>query len=90
MVIEKFTAAGYVYIGMDHFAKSDDELCVAQREKTLYRNFRVTQQRPGVTCTVLVTSISMVGNCYAQNRKELSDYYLLSMPEYMATHRDMS
>ncbi|MGD8483688.1 MAG: oxygen-independent coproporphyrinogen III oxidase, partial [Thioalkalispiraceae bacterium] len=38
--IEKLTAAGYEYIGMDHFAKPDDELAIAQRNKTLYRNFQ--------------------------------------------------
>lgn len=88
MVIEKFTAAGYVYIGMDHFAKSDDELCIAQREKTLYRNFQGYTTKAG--CDLYgfgVTSISMVGNCYAQNRKELSDYFAAINAGIMATHR---
>lgn len=88
MVIEKFTAAGYVYIGMDHFAKSDDELCIAQREKTLYRNFQGYTTKAG--CDLYgfgVTSISMVGNCYAQNRKELSDYFAAVNAGIMATHR---
>ena len=40
MTIEKLTAAGYVFIGMDHFAKPDDELAIALREKKLYRNFQ--------------------------------------------------
>ena len=37
-------AAGYVYIGMDHFARPDDELALAQREDQLYRNFRATRR----------------------------------------------
>ena len=40
MAIAKLTDAGYVFIGMDHFAKPDDELAVAQREKRLHRNFQ--------------------------------------------------
>ena len=39
LTIEKLASEGYVYIGMDHFAKEDDELTVAQRTKTLQRNF---------------------------------------------------
>jgi len=88
MVIEKFTVAGYVYIGMDHFAKSDDELCIAQREKTLYRNFQGYTTKAG--CDLYgfgMTSISMVGNCYAQNLKALNDYYAAVNAGIMATHR---
>lgn len=76
MVIEKFTTAGYVYVGMDHFAKPDDELFVAQREKTLYRNFQGYTTKAGCDLYGIgVTSISQVGNCYVQNQHELPDYY---------------
>lgn len=76
MVIEKFTSAGYVYIGMDHFAKPEDELFVAQKEKTLYRNFQGYTTKAGCDLYGIgVTSISQVGNCYAQNKHELPDYY---------------
>lgn len=76
MVIEKFSSAGYVYIGMDHFAKPDDELFVAQRNKTLYRNFQGYTTKAGCDLYGLgVTSISQVGNSYVQNEKELPDYY---------------
>lgn len=76
MVIEKFTTAGYVYVGMDHFAKPDDELFVAQKEKTLYRNFQGYTTKAGCDLYGLgVTSISQVGNCYVQNAHELPDYF---------------
>ncbi|MFA5626763.1 MAG: oxygen-independent coproporphyrinogen III oxidase [Thiohalomonadaceae bacterium] len=74
--IEKLTAAGYVYIGMDHFAKPDDELAVAQRSGTLYRNFQGYSTH--AQCDVIglgATSIGQVARCYAQNLKELEDYY---------------
>lgn len=74
--IERFTESGYVYIGMDHFAKPENELNIAQREKTLYRNFQGYTTKAG--CDLYgfgMTSISMVGNCYTQNQKELEDYY---------------
>ena len=88
MVIEKFTGAGYVYIGMDHFAKPDDELCAAQREKTLYRNFQGYTTKAGCDLYGLgVTSISQVGNCYAQNEKELPEYYQAIEEGRLPTHK---
>lgn len=76
MVIEKFTTAGYVYVGMDHFAKPDDELFVAQKEKTLYRNFQGYTTKAGCDLYGLgATSISQVGNCYVQNMHELPEYF---------------
>ncbi|MFO7593550.1 MAG: oxygen-independent coproporphyrinogen III oxidase [Pseudomonadota bacterium] len=74
--IEKLTAAGYVYIGMDHFAKPDDELAVAQREGTLYRNFQGYSTH--ADCDLIgmgSTSIGQVGDSYSQNLKELEAYY---------------
>ncbi|MBI5097572.1 MAG: oxygen-independent coproporphyrinogen III oxidase, partial [Nitrospirae bacterium] len=86
--IEKFTEAGYVYIGMDHFAKSKDELCTAQKEKTLYRNFQGYTTKAGCDLYGLgITSISMVGNCYAQNQKTLNDYYSTVDAGILATYR---
>jgi oxygen-independent coproporphyrinogen-3 oxidase len=76
MTAEKLEAAGYVYIGMDHFAKPDDELAVAQREGKLYRNFQGYSTHAG--CDLLglgVTSIGMVGNSYSQNQRTLDEYY---------------
>ena len=74
--IDQLTAAGYVYIGMDHFAKPDDELAVAQREGTLYRNFQGYSTHAECDLVAMgVTSIGMVGDSYAQNLKDLEDYY---------------
>ena len=76
MTIETLTANGYVYIGMDHFAKPDDELAVAQRSGTLYRNFQGYSTH--ANCDLIgmgSTSIGQVGDSYSQNRKELEEYY---------------
>ncbi len=73
---ERLLEAGYVYIGMDHFAKPDDELAVAQRNETLYRNFQGYSTH--AECDLVgmgATSISLVNNTYAQNRKGIDDYY---------------
>ena len=77
MVIEKFQDAGYVYIGMDHFAKPDDELAVAQREGKLWRNFQGYTTRKGVELIGIgATSIGMLYDSYFQNYKTLRDYNL--------------
>jgi oxygen-independent coproporphyrinogen-3 oxidase len=73
---DKLAAAGYVYIGMDHFAKPDDELAVAQREGTLYRNFQGYSTHAHCDLIGLgVTSIGMVGASYSQNLRTLDEYY---------------
>ncbi len=74
-VIERLTGAGYVYIGMDHFARPEDELCRAQRAKSLHRNFQGYTTKAGCDLYAFgATAISMVGDCYAQNLKELDAY----------------
>lgn len=76
MTIEKLIGAGYVYIGMDHFAKPADELATAQKNGTLYRNFQGYSTRAG--CDVYafgLSAISQFENIYAQNLKNLKDYY---------------
>ncbi|OGI44415.1 MAG: oxygen-independent coproporphyrinogen III oxidase, partial [Candidatus Muproteobacteria bacterium RIFCSPHIGHO2_01_FULL_65_16] len=76
LTIEKLTAAGYVYIGMDHFAKPDDELAVAQRSGTLYRNFQGYSTHADCDLVGLgMTAISQVGASYAQNMRTLDEYY---------------
>ena len=76
MTIEKLTNAGYIFIGMDHFAKPDDELAVAQRERTLHRNFQgYTTHAEAELIGFGATSISMLYDAYAQNFKKLRDYY---------------
>ncbi|MDD2761528.1 MAG: oxygen-independent coproporphyrinogen III oxidase [Methylomonas sp.] len=75
MVGNKLTEAGYVYIGMDHFAKPDDELAVAQREGKLYRNFQGYSTHSDCDLVGLgVTAIGRVGDAYMQNYKELDEY----------------
>ncbi|MCM2678291.1 oxygen-independent coproporphyrinogen III oxidase [Echinimonas agarilytica] len=76
LAIDKLTDAGLDFIGMDHFAKPDDELSKAQREGKLHRNFQgyTTHQN----CDLLglgVSSISQIGNCFAQNLRDLKPYY---------------
>ncbi len=77
MVIEKFQDAGYIYIGMDHFARPEDELAVAQREGKLWRNFQGYTTRKGVELIGFgATSIGMLYDSYFQNYKTLRDYNL--------------
>jgi oxygen-independent coproporphyrinogen-3 oxidase len=74
--IDKLTRAGYVYIGMDHFAKPGDELAVALREGKLHRNFQGYSTRPD--CDLLafgISAIGKVGATYVQNVKTLDKYY---------------
>jgi oxygen-independent coproporphyrinogen-3 oxidase len=76
LCIERLTAAGYVYIGMDHFAKPDDELAVAQRSGQLHRNFQGYSTHADTDMVACgVSSISAVGDSYCQNEKSLERYY---------------
>lgn len=71
----QLTSAGYVYIGMDHFAKPDDELAIAQREGKLHRNFQGYATHSD--CDLIgfgITSIGQVGDAYSQNVKDLETY----------------
>jgi oxygen-independent coproporphyrinogen III oxidase len=73
--IDRLTAAGYVYIGMDHFARPDDELAVAQREGTLYRNFQGYSTHADCDLVAMgITAIGKVGDTYSQNVKTLDEY----------------
>ncbi|HEX9047612.1 MAG TPA: coproporphyrinogen III oxidase, partial [Verrucomicrobiae bacterium] len=73
LVIERLTANGqYVYIGMDHFAKPNDELAVAQREKKLQRNFQGYSTRAGSDIYAFgMSGVSQTPDVYWQNEKEL-------------------
>ncbi|MEK9138149.1 MAG: coproporphyrinogen III oxidase, partial [Bacteroidota bacterium] len=76
LTIEELTSHGYVYIGMDHFAKPHDELTRAQREKSLYRNFQGYSTKSGADLYGFgMSSISHFGEMYAQNAKTLPEYY---------------
>ena len=74
--IQKLGDAGYVYIGMDHFALPHDELAIAASQAKLQRNFQGYSTRPD--CDLLafgVSAISNIGNTYSQNVKGLDQYY---------------
>ncbi|WP_205754973.1 oxygen-independent coproporphyrinogen III oxidase [Azoarcus sp. DD4] len=76
LAIRRLTEAGYVYIGMDHFAKPDDELTVAQRQGRLHRNFQGYSTQ--AECDLLafgVSAIGKIGPVYSQNVKTLDEYY---------------
>jgi len=71
-----FRSAGYAYLGLDHFARADDELAVAQREGRLHRNFQgYCSHDSGDLIALGVSSISAVGSVHAQNEKSLDAYY---------------
>ena len=76
LAIAKFSAAGYVYIGMDHFAKPGDELAIAQRQGRLHRNFQGYSTH--AECDLIALGVSAIGRlpgAYSQNVRTLDDYY---------------
>ncbi len=76
MTIEKLTDAGYVFIGMDHFSKPDDDLAIAYREKKLYRNFQGYSTNADADLYAMgITAISQLDNIYAQNYKTEKEYF---------------
>jgi oxygen-independent coproporphyrinogen-3 oxidase len=76
LVIETLTGAGYAFIGMDHFAKPDDELVKALGSRTLQRNFQGYSTRGGTEIRGFgVSSISQTARTYRQNHKTLEKYY---------------
>jgi oxygen-independent coproporphyrinogen-3 oxidase len=76
LTIEKLTADGFVYIGMDHFARANDELTLAQRQKTLQRNFQgYSTHGEADIYSFGMSSISQADGFYWQNLKELFPYY---------------
>ena len=76
LAIRRLTDAGYVYIGMDHFAKPDDELAVAQLQGRLHRNFQGYSTHADTDLLAFgVSAIGKVGPCYSQNYRTLDEYY---------------
>ncbi|MDR2982060.1 MAG: coproporphyrinogen III oxidase, partial [Puniceicoccales bacterium] len=75
MIIQRLTKAGYVNIGMDHFAKQTDELAVAQRNHRLQRNFQGYSTKAGLSILGLgMSSISQTSGSFRQNEKTLDAY----------------
>ncbi len=74
--LARFQAAGYVYVGMDHFALPNDALAVAKRQGRLHRNFQGYSTQPDCDLIGLgVSSIGRIGATYSQNAKTLEEYY---------------
>ena len=74
--LEAFEQAGYVYVGMDHFALPQDSLAIAKRQGRLHRNFQGYSTQPDCDLIALgVSAIGRVGATYSQNAKTLDEYY---------------
>ena len=74
--LDAFLAAGYVYVGMDHFALPEDALAVAKRQGRLHRNFQGYSTQPDCDLIGLgVSAIGRIGATYSQNAKTLDEYY---------------
>ena len=88
--IEQLTAAGYRYIGMDHFALPDDELAIAQEESTLQRNFQGYTTHGHCDLVGLgVSAISQIGELYCQNNSDLAQYQNTLVSAQLATSRGL-
>lgn len=74
--VQTLTARGYVFIGMDHFAKPEDELCIALKEGRLQRNFQGYSTYADCDLIAIgVSSIGKIGNAYVQNERDIDAYY---------------
>jgi oxygen-independent coproporphyrinogen-3 oxidase len=74
--LSAFMNAGYVYVGMDHFALPDDDLAIAKRQGRLHRNFQGYSTQPDCDLISLgVSAIGRVGSTYSQNAKTIEEYY---------------
>ena len=84
----KFLEAGYLYIGMDHFAKPSDELAISQQNRTLHRNFQGYTTKAGADLYGMgVTAISGIQNAYAQNHRDLASWEKAVADRGVATMR---
>src|SRR5512135_1483611 len=76
LAVNMLTDAGYVYIGMDHFSKPDDELAIAQRQGRLHRNFQGYSTHADCDLVAVgISSIGKIGPTYSQNFREDEEYY---------------
>jgi oxygen-independent coproporphyrinogen-3 oxidase len=86
--LSRFHDAGYEYIGMDHFARSDDELARARRDRTLHRNFQGYTTKAGTDLLGIgMSAIGAIGDAFVQNRRDLAGYRSAVETEGAATFR---
>lgn len=91
LTIETLTAAGYVYVGMDHFALPGDELVRAREQRTLHRNFQGYSTHANCDLVGLgVSAIGRIGRAYAQNFKTLPEYYAAIASGRLAVQRGVA
>src|SRR6266851_992953 len=84
----KFLDAGYLYIGMDHFAKPGDELAVSQQNRTLHRNFQGYTTKAGADLYGMgITAISGIQDAYAQNYRDIPSWEKAVAERGLATMR---
>jgi oxygen-independent coproporphyrinogen III oxidase len=84
----KFVEAGYLYIGMDHFAKPGDELAVSQQKRTLHRNFQGYTTKAGADLYGMgITAISGIQSAYAQNHRDIPSWQKAVEERGLATMR---
>ena len=84
----KFVEAGYLYIGMDHFAKPGDELAVSQQNRTLHRNFQGYTTKAGADLYGMgITAISGIQDAYAQNYRDIPSWEKAVAERGLATMR---
>ena len=84
----KFLESGYLYIGMDHFAKPGDELAVSQQNRTLHRNFQGYTTKAGADLYGMgITAISAIQNAYAQNQRDIPSWEKAVAERGIATMR---
>lgn len=85
--IETFQTQGYIFIGLDHFVKKEDELFKALKEKTLQRNFQGYTTKAGLDLIGLgISAVSFIQDTYAQNAKKLKTYQDQIQENKLATH----
>jgi len=90
-IIKRLDDAGYVYIGMDHFAKPDDELVSAQRQGSLYRNFQGYSTHADCDLVAMgITGLGQVSHSYSQNVKTLDEYYSLIDAGHLPVYRGVA
>ncbi|WP_293762923.1 oxygen-independent coproporphyrinogen III oxidase [uncultured Aquitalea sp.] len=89
--VKRLSDAGYVFIGMDHFAKPEDDLAIALRQARLQRNFQGYSTHADCDMIGLgVSSIGKIGPCYTQSQKDVDSYYQMLDEGHLPTMRGMT